>query len=226
MTIKIDQNAYQAESGPILLLAGPGTGKTYQLSKRIQYLTSKKDVSPDEITVITFTSEATTSMKRKIEEFGSPEYIDPDKRPGRISTMHSLGQTIILNQPEAFDLDSKFQVVEDQTSRQTLMNDAALLCNSTIDEATLALKERATAKITGKFVKISDKYEQILRSCNSIDYDDQIYLACTLLKQNNKLRIKYATKAKYLLVDEYQDINSAQFDLIKLLSLTIRRVSL
>jgi DNA helicase-2/ATP-dependent DNA helicase PcrA len=217
MKVQIDPEAYKSELGPILLLAGPGTGKTYQLAKRIQYLTSEKGISPDEITVITFTSEAATGMKQKIEEVGSPEYIESEKRPGRISTMHSMGQSILLNQPDAFGLDDKFQVVEDHAIRQTLMNDAALICNLTINEAILALKERITAKITGTFDGIANKYEQILRSCNSIDYDDQIYLACKLLKGNKDLKKKYATKTKYLLVDEYQDINPAQFDLIKIL---------
>jgi DNA helicase-2/ATP-dependent DNA helicase PcrA len=108
MKVQIDPEAYKSELGPILLLAGPGTGKTYQLAKRIQYLTSEKGISPDEITVITFTSEAATGMKQKIEEVGSPEYIESEKRPGRISTMHSLGQSILLNQPDAFGLDDKF----------------------------------------------------------------------------------------------------------------------
>ena len=119
--IAVNTEAFKIGSGPTLLLAGPGTGKTYQIAKRIQYLTSEKNISPDEITVITFTTEAAASMRNKITEEG-PEYIEADKRPGRISTMHSLGFTIISENLSLVGLRSNINVVDDQELRKILIH--------------------------------------------------------------------------------------------------------
>ena len=73
--IIITDEAYKFYPGPVLLLAGPGTGKTYQLAKRINFLINDKGVSPEEITVITFTKEAAKSMAEKLKQRGKPEYI-------------------------------------------------------------------------------------------------------------------------------------------------------
>ena len=85
--------SYREHPGPILLLAGPGTGKTYQIEKRIAYLIQDLGVSPAEIAVITFTTAAARSMRKRLahEQHG----ISPDKTPGIVTTMHSLGNTII-----------------------------------------------------------------------------------------------------------------------------------
>ena len=93
--MKPESEPYAELDGPILLLAGPGTGKTYQLARRIQFLVDGQHARPDGITVITFTREATTGMREKIAAGGKPEYIERDKRPKNILTMHGLGHRII-----------------------------------------------------------------------------------------------------------------------------------
>lgn len=87
----ISPDAYEEMGAPILLLAGPGTGKTYQLAMRIKHLVDNCGVVPDEITVITFTKEAATGMRDKLKDQDKPEYIEVGKRPKQILTMHSLG---------------------------------------------------------------------------------------------------------------------------------------
>ena len=219
--IIISDEAYKHDGGaPILLLAGPGTGKTYQLAKRIQYLTSEKSVNADEITVITFTTEAARGMREKLEKHGGNEYIDPTQRPKNIFTMHALGHKILSDNFELIGLKEDFIVVEDNKIRKPLMRDAAILLKYTEKDGDQALKDRtyATSKPSEESKKIIKKYEEILRVCNSIDHDDQISLACKLLKENEPLRKKYSKNSKYLLVDEYQDINQGQFELIDLLS--------
>ena len=80
------------EEGPILLLAGPGTGKTHQLALRIKHLVEEKSISPDSITVITFTKEAAENMRKRISDEEKKEvYVPLEKRPGHITTMHSFG---------------------------------------------------------------------------------------------------------------------------------------
>jgi len=223
--IIISDEAYKYDGGPILLLAGPGTGKTWQLAQRIKFLINEKGVLPDDITVITFTVEAAKGMKAKLEEKGGGEFIEATKRPNRIFTMHSLGNRILTENLDVAGLNNNFTVVEKDEIRKPLMRDAAILIGYTEEDAVVALKDRATANIkpSNKSQKIIEKYEEILRTCNAVDHDDQISLACKLLREDDKLRKKYAENTKYLLVDEYQDINQAQFKLIELLSRDYRQ---
>lgn len=214
----VNPEAYKTELGPVLLLAGPGTGKTWQIAKRIQHLTASKAISAGEITVITFTAEAANSMRRKIAEEGKDEYIEPDKRPKRISTMHSLGFYILKKHPNLVGLQPGFVVVENQQLREMIMRDAALLLGFSPDQAGVAMKERTAAILSEVSKKIIEEYERILRLSNAIDYDDQITLASKLLRENEDIRQEYINGTKHLLVDEYQDINQAQFEFIELLS--------
>lgn len=216
----ISDDAYKYDGGPVLLLAGPGTGKTWQLAQRIKFLISDKGSSADEITMITFTSEAAKGMRAKLEEKGSSEYIEPEKRPSRIFTMHSLGHQILSENLSKVGLKEDFYVVEDSRIREPIMRDAAILLGYSEKDAKEAFKDRtvANAQASEKSKQIVQKYEEILRACNSIDHDDQINLACKLLKEDESILKKYSQNSKYLLVDEYQDINQGQYELIELLS--------
>ncbi len=219
MDIIISNDAYKTDGAPLLLLAGPGTGKTWQLAKRIQHLTGELGVSPDEIAVITFTAEAAASMRAKLERQGE-EYVEPAKRPHRISTMHSFGHRIIQENLPLTDLAEGFTVVTAPDTTRMLFNDAALLVGATLDDAIQASRDRTQAHTTptGLSIAINTQYEALLRACNAIDYDDQIALACKILRDHEDVRRGYAAGARYLLVDEYQDINAAQFELIELLT--------
>ena len=108
--IIISDEAYKYDGGPILLLAGPGTGKTWQLAQRIKFLINEKGVLPDDITVITFTVEAAKGMKAKLEEKGGGEFIEATKRPNRIFTMHSLGNRILTENVDAAGLNDNFTI--------------------------------------------------------------------------------------------------------------------
>ena len=125
--IIISYESYKYDGGPLLLLAGPGTGKTWQLAQRIKFLINEKGVSPDDITVITFTIEAAKGMKAKLEEKGGSEFIEVAKRPGRIFTMHSLGNRILTENVDAAGLNDNFTVLEKDEIRKPLMRDAAIL---------------------------------------------------------------------------------------------------
>jgi len=216
----ISDDAYKYDGGPVLLLAGPGTGKTWQLAQRIKFLISDKGSSADEITVITFTGEAAKGMRAKLEEKGSNEYIEPDSRPSHIFTMHSLGHRILSENLIKAGLKENFYVIEDSRIREPIMRDAAILLGYTEKDAKEAFRDRteANVQVSEKSKQIVQKYEEILRACNSIDHDDQINLACKLLKEDEKILKKYSQNSKYLLVDEYQDINQGQYELIELLS--------
>lgn len=214
--------AWKYHPGPSLLLAGPGTGKTHQLALRIKDLVENRDVSPESITVITFTVEAAGNMRRRISDDQKPEcFIESKKRPSNISTMHSLGNKIIRENHQLLDLSEDFQVLTDPRLRSVLYRDAAMLSDADEKDAKEAERMRMKGQYiepTSIFHSIIAKYMAILRLNNLIDYDDQILLACSLLHDNNDLKEEYSEKIEHLLVDEYQDINPDQRALIELLS--------
>ena len=206
--------------GPILLLAGPGTGKTHQLARRIKYLIEEKKVNPDEITVISFTGEAARNMRERLcDEKNEDVYLHPDSQPKQIRTIHSLGHMIISEKNRKVGLRKDFTLIKGEI-RELLYKDAAQISNFSREDADISEECRRKGnckKIDEKKCTICQQYKNLLRGLNAIDYDDQIFLACELLKKDQEILEKYRSKAKYLLVDEYQDINKAQFDLIRIL---------
>jgi ATP-dependent DNA helicase Rep len=211
---------YRETNGPILLLAGPGTGKTYQLAKRMQFLVDEHGVTPEAITVITFTREAALGMRAKIADSDKPEYIEPQKRPKNIVTMHALGHKIVEDNANSFGLQKGVSVVQDTALKKGLMRDAALMSGFTEADGETALKDKETANtdLSEQSRKIQEAYSRILKGCNAIDFDDQITIACKILEQRPDVLSTYQAAAQHLLVDEYQDINADQHRLITLLT--------
>jgi DNA helicase-2/ATP-dependent DNA helicase PcrA len=213
-------NSYQEFPGPVLLLAGPGTGKTFQLAHRVKFLVDSHGAASEDIAVITFTIAAAKNMRERLEK---PDVaLSTESQPAIITTMHSLGNAIIGSAPEELGLPSDYGVLTNPRIRQVLLQDAAYLATGdrelskdTDDCRRCGICDRdiATSKC-----QICAKYVEILRKCSVVDYDDQILLACELLEKNEDVAAQWRSKARHLLVDEYQDINQAQFRLIQLLS--------
>jgi len=209
-------------SGPVLVLAGPGTGKTYHLTKRIKYLVEERNVLPERITVITFTDAAARNMQDRISDPAEPDlFISPEKRPNIISTMHSLGYRILREKPSVGGLHRTSRVVYSDRLRDILVGDAAQLAgfDRAYGQETAKCRQFGDCNVSNsRKCKICKQYEKILRSCGAIDYDDQILVACKILEQEPEVLDKYSSHCEHLLVDEYQDINAGQFKLISLLS--------
>jgi DNA helicase-2/ATP-dependent DNA helicase PcrA len=206
--------------GPLLLLAGPGTGKTYRLGERIKYLVEEKKVPPDHITVITFTNSAARNMRERISDVKSEVYLSYTNQPKLICTMHSLGFKILRENALEIGPDENLRVLNPEL-RNILLGDAAQLAGFARD----AGKESADCRQFGACIpsdemkcQICEKYKMILRSCSAVDHDEQILLACNLLREKPDLLERFRLQCRHLLVDEYQDINDAQFVLIYLLS--------
>jgi len=209
--------------GPVLLLAGPGTGKTHQLALRIKFLVEENNVDPGQITVITFTAAAAANMRARISDATQPElFLDSGCQPGRIRTMHSLGLSIIRENAGLLSLPESLSLVHSDVARSILLGDAAQLTGYTRDDAqdTMTCRQHGDCNRDDSSPKcaICDAYRKLLNACNAIDYDDQILLACRLLREKSDLSAKYRVQSLHLLVDEYQDINAGQFELIKALS--------
>jgi DNA helicase-2/ATP-dependent DNA helicase PcrA len=207
-------------SQPILVLAGPGAGKTYLLGDRVKRLI-EKGVNPKTITILTFARDANQHMRNKlmdtIDGFGIAFKDLPN-----VSTMHSLGFTILNEDPGYFGFRKNPLVQENEKVKQLLFRDAGYILKlSEVDsEEAFHCKTQGNCDPNNKnkICNICEKYWQIMSQCNRVDFDDQIIFAYKLLESNSSLLKKYQALCKYLLVDEYQDINMAQFKLIELLS--------
>jgi len=211
-------------ASPTLVLAGPGAGKTHLLADRIKRLL---DSGTDKgiIIVLTFGKDANQHMIYKITE-PSGFNIQFSKLP-RISTMHSLGLEIICKKPLDVNLlKTDLRVQENENVKRLMYRDAALILDYTEDDSKEALecKQYGDCKKNSeeKKCQICEQYWEIMSKCNYVDFDDQILFACRILEKNPTILKKYQAQAKHLLVDEYQDINTAQFRLIELLSREFR----
>jgi len=210
------------ETGPLLVLAGPGTGKTFQLAKRVKYLIEEKAVPPVNVTVITFTSAAARNMRERISDSTRPDlFVSYENQPKMICTMHSLGHRILGENAGELGLGESIRVVDSDGLRDSLIGDAAQLAGFHRDDGQETAKCRQFGNCKASSLPkcaICEQYENILRSCCAVDHDDQILLACKALKRRPELLEKYRSCCRHLLVDEYQDINAGQFQLISLLS--------
>lgn len=218
------ENAYKTFPGPVLLLAGPGTGKTYQLAKRIKFLVEHEQMGahPNEIAVITFTKEAARNMRGKLAEDNNEVRLERDKYPEIIATMHSLGNMIIGSTVKKLGLNKKYEVLTEDAPREVFLKDAATLAGFKREKWDLVNKCRQKGVCEEnkdeEKCKICKEYCQILQKCSLVDWDGLILLACQALRSDETLRREWKRRTKYLLVDEYQDINQAQCEMIKLLT--------
>lgn len=204
-----------------MILAGPGAGKTYLLAKKIKLLLDK-GVDKNTITVLTFGVEASQHMRYELTNPDGDFKVENKDLP-HISTMHSLGFEIVKE--KSFDVKLRktdLEVQENEDVKKLMYRDAAYILGFTDTDSQKALicKQQGDCKenLEDKKCKICRKYWNIMSKCNYIDFDDQILFACKILENNQKILDKFQARAKYLLVDEYQDINAAQFRFIELLS--------
>ncbi len=179
-------------------------------------------VSPQSITVITFTKESAENMRRRISnEENNEVYVVLEKRPTRITTMHSLGLEIVRTHASDLGLPDDFTMLTDGGLREVLFRDAAYLCGCAEDDGKRAndLRQK-TIRPNAQSIeeRITVQYESILRANGAIDYDDQILLASKILSENAVASNEYGNAASHLLIDEYQDINLGQRLFISLLS--------
>lgn len=207
-------------STTMLILAGPGSGKTYLLTDRTKRLL-EKGIDRDNITIMTFGKDANLHMFYKLTE--SNGFNIPFEKLPHIATMHSLGLEILNTKPHDVNLlKTNLMVQGDEKVKRLMYRDAALILNYTEEDSNKALKCKQYGDckegLKEKKCEICNKYWEIMSKCNYVDFDDQILFACRILEKNPSILKKFQSRAKYLLIDEYQDINSAQFRLIELLS--------
>ncbi|SHF54494.1 DNA helicase-2 / ATP-dependent DNA helicase PcrA [Caldanaerobius fijiensis DSM 17918] len=225
------RNAVLATEGPLLILAGAGSGKTRVITHRIAYLIKEKGVSPYNILAITFTNKAAREMRERVEAL-----LGGEARDIWIMTFHAACVRILRRDIEHIGYSRSF-VIYDASDQLTLLKN----CIKELDlneklydpKAMLSAISKAKDKMIGpdeyakaygedfRNKKIGDiyrLYQDKLKKNNALDFDDIILKTIELFKSNPEVLDYYQRRFKYIMVDEYQDTNAAQYQLIKLLS--------
>lgn len=228
--------AVETTEGPLLILAGAGSGKTRVITNRIAWLIEEKGVAPDAILAVTFTNKASKEMGERVEKMiGNRSVAKP-----LIATFHSLCVRILRRDIEAlrigdqgltrsfaiYDESDQQNIVKQamrrmgldtkQLTPRTVLGRISWAKNHMVDpqEYFLGSKDPNSERIA----HIYKSYESELRKNNAMDFDDLLLEAVRLLKSSSEVRERYQRRYRYLLVDEYQDTNRPQYEMLKLLA--------
>ncbi len=225
------QQAVQAIEGPVLVLAGPGSGKTRVLTHRIAYLINVIGVDPFHILAVTFTNKAAREMRERLEQL-----IGPGPTAGlTVGTFHSICSRILRRGIVHLGRERDF-VIYDADDQERLMR--RVLRSLSLDEKQYpprAIRNRISSaknELVGphEFARVNrsyydeivtrcyERYQELLRESNALDFDDLLVETVHLLEYHPDVTAHYHDRFVYLLVDEYQDTNRAQYELIKLLA--------
>ncbi|MEK6161139.1 DNA helicase Rep [Vibrio cholerae] len=216
-------------SGPCLVLAGAGSGKTRVITNKIAYLVQQCGYKARNIAAVTFTNKAAREMKERVAQtLGKGE-----SRGLMVSTFHTLGLNIIRREFKALGLKAGFSLFDDQDQLALLKEltekqldgdkDLLRLLLSTISNWKNDMLTPPQAKAMAKgeqqllFAHCFELYQKQMQSYNALDFDDLILLQVLLLRSNEEVRQRWQNRIRYLLVDEYQDTNTSQYELVKLL---------
>ena len=227
MGLNVPQSdAAQTISGPLLIVAGPGTGKTRTLTHRIAYLIYKKNIQPEQVLAVTFTNHAAREMTERLA------LLLPDGQTEAlcVKTFHALGGQILRQVAELLTLTPDFSIHDESDKLEVLRNlrpdlprktlkAAADFISSAKNQLLSPDKCRTTESFSDQpeLIQIYDKYEAVQRSYNAVDYDDLIFKCCECFETYPQIRRKFQDKFRWISVDEYQDINYAQYRFLRLL---------
>lgn len=224
------QNAVNYVSGPLLVIAGAGSGKTRVITEKIAKLITKYEYKPNQIFAVTFTNKAANEMQARIGQVLAPKY----RRGLKISTFHTLGLNIIKKNYDECELRRGFTIFDSEDGLQIikkLITDGKAKDQEYINNAQKQIslwkndlltpcevkKQFLNHEYDDDMLSLYDQYQTALKAYNAVDFDDLILLPVILLTQNDEIRQHWQNKIKYLLVDEYQDSNIGQYNLVKLL---------
>lgn len=223
---KLNNNQNQAvktTEGPLMVMAGAGSGKTRVLTYRIAYLIDELGVSPDAILAVTFTNKAAREMKERIEKL-----LDTDCKNMWISTFHSFGARFLRKEINALkDYNRLFNIIDDQDQerivKRIIKDNDFDVSHKIVLSYISGIKSNEPMVIKNdntleQLERIYDIYQKELKKDNILDFDDLLYLTYKILANDDYLREKYQKKFDYILVDEFQDTNKIQFQLINLLT--------
>src|SRR5215468_10427085 len=227
----VQREAVQATKGPVLVLAGAGSGKTRVIAHRIAWLLGVEGVHPRHVLAVTFTNKAADEMRRRVEDLVLPAGI----RPPLIATFHSTCVRILRDRARLVGLSPRF-VIYDEEDRLSLVKEAMRELDMDERETTpasvvhrishaknhmLSVEEAerlARSPREERIAQLYRLYEEKLRAAGAVDFDDLLLLVVKLLESSADALAWYRSLWTHVLVDEYQDTNRAQYRIIQLLT--------
>jgi DNA helicase-2/ATP-dependent DNA helicase PcrA len=214
------REAVLATEGPVLILAGAGSGKTRVITHRIAHLVLEKGVPSDQILAVTFTNKAAGEMKARAEKlFGG-------SLASWISTFHSFCVRVLRRDGAAMGLPSGF-VIYDEDDQMAAVREAmrALDLSEKLHPPRRLLAKISARKNSGRvleedeslgvFDRVAARYQETLRAAGAVDFDDLLLLTVALFADHEHVREAYRRRFRYMLVDEYQDTNRAQYEIVR-----------
>jgi len=219
------QQAIKADAGPVLVLAGPGSGKTRVLTQRIAYLIGFMGVRPYHIFAVTFTNKAAREMKSRVIKL-----LGQQTSGLTLGTFHGSCARILRREAEHLPFDSNYvifdaddqirvvkQVLKDLNIDEKRYRPQGIHAGISRAKNELILAEKFTAQsYKDEIVKrVYERYQQTLLASNAVDFDDLLLWTAVLLEKNPIVRERYARRYEHILVDEFQDTNMAQYMLLK-----------
>lgn len=216
--------------GPVLVIAGAGSGKTRVITEKIGYLLKNCDVKPNHIVALTFTNKAAREMRQRVQDSLKGQV---PTRGLKITTFHTFGLNFLRRELAAVGLKAGFSLFDDQDTRVILRELLFQDGEADLSEVDLALQkisnwkgnlispEQALSVVETEsdqqLALVYARYQRQLKAYNAVDFEDLIGLPTGVLRDNESVRNRWQRRVRYLLVDEYQDTNTSQYQLIKLL---------
>ncbi|MDQ5982566.1 MAG: ATP-dependent helicase UvrD/PcrA [Patescibacteria group bacterium] len=227
--------AVRQASGPVLILAGAGSGKTKTLAHRIAYLMQHESVWPNELLAVTFTNKAARELRERVWKLTNPSGHDvPRSFMPWMGTFHGICVRLLRQDGQAIGITPNY-VIYDEDDRQSLIKSA--MKELSIDAQ--QIKPRAVSSVISnaknelrtpedfeaastyphlrQIAKIYARYEKLRKAAGALDFDDLLIETVRLLRDNKEIREKWRTSFKHILIDEYQDTNAAQYAIVKYL---------
>jgi len=228
---EVQQQAASTTEGPVMIVAGPGSGKTRTLTHRIAYLIATRKAWPNQILALTFTNKAAREMKERIEDL-----VGEEKARGMwMGTFHSTFARMMRVEAEAlgytrdfsiYDVDDGERVIKNvmrqlnidtkQFSPRSIRNLISSAKNQMVEPE--QYKRMVATAAQEQAARVYGRYEGILRNANAMDFDDLLIKPIELFTKHKEILDKYQQRWKYIHIDEYQDTNHAQYRLTKLLA--------
>jgi DNA helicase-2/ATP-dependent DNA helicase PcrA len=226
----VQREAVTHTDGPVLIFAGAGSGKTRVLTHRIAYLLNEKNVFPDRILAVTFTNKAAGEMKARLEKM-----VGAAARDLWVGTFHATCVRMLRRDGKKIGIASNFAIMDDTDQRSIIrdvlhdldFDERQISPGAALDEISKAknalldadkYETKNTSFFGERIAQVFREYDRRLRESNGLDFDDLIAKTIELLENDVDVRTRYQNKFRYILVDEYQDVNYAQYRLCAVLA--------
>ncbi len=205
--------AAEVEGGPLLIIAGPGTGKTRTLTHRIAHLVRDRGVAPEHCLAITFTRRAAEELTERLEAL-----VGPDARNLTVATFHALGVRILREHHDRAGLSADFRIADQARQLEVLTEVTGDEKGARRLLTALSKLRRTGSSAEPELADVLDRYGKALRQRDLVDFDELVALPVALLESEPELAAAYRERYRWISVDEYQDVDELQYRLLRSLA--------